>query len=575
MRDLKFTGRSSAGGWLRDLLILALVLGIPFIQYLGGLPLIDPDEGRYAEIPREMLERGDLVTPTLNYVKYFEKPPLLYWINAASLKLLGEHEFAARFPSAICGLLTVLATYIIGRRLYGRRTGLLAAAMLGTSVGFVLQSRIILTDMLLTLCLTGALGAFIIAAQREGKRSQDLPWYLFYLFCALATLAKGLIGMVFPAGIVFWYLLVSKRWRVLREMRLATGLLFFLAVAAPWFVLVSLRNPEFARFFFIHEHFERFTSTVHGRYQPFWFFVPVLLATMLPWSMFIPGSVVRAWRDRHFEEGKGGLFLTVWMVVIFLFFSKSNSKLIPYILPIFPPLAILIASRFDALLEGRGREIKSAALLTGMVSLLVGAAFVGYGALPQVVELAVSLVPSQAETLKRFVTTLPPLGVVAPLVLGGLFLVQGVGCTAGAGRNPRLVAATLCLCSFLLAIAVPRLMLGVIAQAESSRELAVKIREKLTPETQVVTFGPVQGIPWYLKRRVMTTGELDELTFGSGQGDQSLWFPRLPQLVERWNSGAPMLLVLKKRELQALQPSLAIAPQLLLTSGRRLLVTNR
>ena len=124
MKDHKFIVRGGSNGWLRDLLILAVVLGIPFFQYLGGLPLIDPDEGRYAEIPREMLERGDLITPMLNYVKYFEKPPLLYWLNAASLKVFGLNEFGARFPSALCGLLTVLATYIIARRLYRRRTAL-------------------------------------------------------------------------------------------------------------------------------------------------------------------------------------------------------------------------------------------------------------------------------------------------------------------------------------------------------------------------------------------------------------------------------------------------------------------
>src|SRR5512133_813950 len=342
MRDHKFIVRSSSGCWLRDLLILAVILGIPFFQYLGGLPLIDPDEGRYAEIPREMLERGDLITPTLNYVKYFEKPPLLYWINAASLKVFGENEFAARFPSALCGLLTVLATDIVARQLYGRRAAWISALVLGTSAGFVLQSRIILTDMLLTFCLTAALGAFIVASQREGRRSRALPWYLFYLLCALATLAKGLIGMVFPAGIVFFYLLLSRRWKLLSEMRLATGLLLFLAVAAPWFVAVSLRNPEFAHFFFIREHFERFTSTVHGRYQPFWFFVPVMLGTMLPWAFFIPGALVRGWRDRHHEDGRAGMYLLVWVMLIFLFFSKSSSKLIPYILPVFPPLALLI-----------------------------------------------------------------------------------------------------------------------------------------------------------------------------------------------------------------------------------------
>jgi 4-amino-4-deoxy-L-arabinose transferase-like glycosyltransferase len=203
MRDHKFITRSASGAWLRDLLLLTMVLGIPFFQYLGRLPLIDPDEGRYAEIPREMLERGDLITPTLNYVKYFEKPPLLYWLNAASLKIFGVNEFGARFPSALCGLLTVLATYIIARQLYGRRTALISALILGTSAGFVLQSRIILTDMLLTFCLTAALGSFIVAAAREGRRSRALPWYLFYLFCALATLAKGLIGMLFPPASSF------------------------------------------------------------------------------------------------------------------------------------------------------------------------------------------------------------------------------------------------------------------------------------------------------------------------------------------------------------------------------------
>ena len=369
MRDHKSIVRSGSGGWLRDLLLLALILGIPFFQYLGGLPLIDPDEGRYAEIPREMLERGDLITPTLNYVKYFEKPPLLYWINAASLKIFGQNEFAARFPSALCGLLTVLATYVIARQLYGRRAALISALILGTSAGFVLQSRIILTDMLLTFCLTAALGSFIVAAGREGRRSRALPWYLFYLFCALATLAKGLIGMVFPAGIIFFYLLLSRRWNLLREMRLVPGLLLFLAVAAPWFVAVSLRNPEFARFFFIHEHFERFTSTVHRRNQPFWFFVPVLLGTMLPWSFFIPGALVRAWRDRHHEDGRAGMYLLIWTALIFLFFSKSNSKLIPYILPIFPPLAILIGHRIDVLADGRGREMKGAAIDAGALAL--------------------------------------------------------------------------------------------------------------------------------------------------------------------------------------------------------------
>ena len=189
MNGHKIYSRGSERGWLRDLISLALFLGIPFFLFLGRLPLIDPDEGRYAEIPREMLERGDLITPTLNYVKYFEKPPLLYWLNAASIKLFGQTEFAARFPSALCGLLTILITYTIARRLYDRRTAQISALILGTSAGFVLQSRIILTDMLLTCLPDGGAGRF--HHRRPARRTARQGVSLVYL---LPVLRLGGIG---------------------------------------------------------------------------------------------------------------------------------------------------------------------------------------------------------------------------------------------------------------------------------------------------------------------------------------------------------------------------------------------
>jgi 4-amino-4-deoxy-L-arabinose transferase-like glycosyltransferase len=575
MRDLKSYARNGSGKWLRDLLTLAAVLAIPFFQYLGTLPLIDPDEGRYAEIPREMLERGDLVTPTLNYVKYFEKPPLLYWLNAASLELFGQNEFAARFPTALCGLLTVLATYIIARRLYGRRAALISAMVLGTSAGFVLQSRIILTDMLLTFCLTAALGAFIVAAGRGGRRSRPLPWYLFYFFCACAVLAKGLIGIVFPAGIVFFYLLISRRWSLLAEMRLVSGPLLFLAVAAPWFVAVSLRNPEFARFFFIHEHFERFTSTVHGRYQPFWFFLPVLLGTMLPWSFFIPGALGRAWRDRHHDEGRAGIYLLIWTVLIFLFFSKSSSKLIPYILPIFPSLAILIGHRIDVLSEGRGREIKGAALVLGVVLLALSGAAVGGAYLPELMPLLKRYLPGLADLLGQSLGPVPPVTVTAGLVLGCLFLFQGLGVFMTTGRNPLGMFAVLCLGSFLLEILTPRLIMGEYFRSGSSRELALQAVALAGPDSRLVTIGPIQSVSWYTGRRVLVAGDWDELTFGSRQGDNAAWFLDPQSFVLLWSGEKHVLLFLQKKEFDYLKPILKPVPVIKGESGQRLLVSNR
>src|SRR5512133_401825 len=154
----------------RDLTVLTIIFGFAFFQFLGHFPLIEPDEGRYSEIPREMLENGDFITPLLNYVKYFEKPPFHYWLTSLSFSLFGQNEFAARFPGAFCGFVTVLFTYWLGRCLFERRVGLLAALILGSSGGFLAQARINLTDMTLTCCLTFSLGCFLLAVKSSGRQ---------------------------------------------------------------------------------------------------------------------------------------------------------------------------------------------------------------------------------------------------------------------------------------------------------------------------------------------------------------------------------------------------------------------
>lgn len=575
MIDFKVYSHSrDTEGMLRDIIALVLVLGLPFLLFLGDLPLIDPDEGRYAQIPREMLQRGDLITPTLNQVKYFEKPPLLYWINAASLKLFGLTEFAARLPSALCGLLTILSTYVIGRKLYDRRTALIAAFILGTSLGFVLQSRIILTDMLLTFCLTSALGAFIVATLKERRHSSGI-WYLFYAFSALAVLAKGLIGFVFPAGIIFLFMLLTKRWHVLAHMRLASGLLLFLAIAAPWFIAVSIRNPEFAQFFFIHEHLERFTSNVHGRYQPFWFFVPVLAGTMLPWSFFIPAAMGKAWRERRHNRGDAGIFLLIWILLIFTFFSKSSSKLIPYMLPIFPPLAMLIASRFSSLLSNRDRGFSLAMLMLGITLTLLGAGAISYAYLPQVSSFISGIIPQLSAPLNRFVQHAPQLAFNSCMFVGVLFCLQGIVSIWSCNKKPAFLLVTLISCSFALELVVPQTIMPEIAQAESPRELALKANQLAGPETRIITFGPMQAVSWYTGKRVMVTGQIDELTFGSKQGDQQAWFPDRQTVLNLWGSDSHVLIMLKQHELNGLINDLNPAPRVVAKGGRRVMISNK
>ncbi len=537
----------------RDLTFLTLLFGTVYLQFLGRLPLLEPDEGRYAEIPREMLESGDFVTPYLNYVKYFEKPPLIYWLNALSMKLFGQNEFAARLPSALCGVLTILFVYHLGRNLFGRRQGLVAALVLGSSAGFMIQNRMILTDIPVTFCLTAALGCFVLAS-RGGERRAAAYYYLFYLFAALAVLAKGLIGMVLPGGVIFFHLLLTRRWRLLREMRLPTGLLLFFSVGAPWFILVSLRNPEFARFFFIHEHFERFLTKVHGRYQPIWFFIPVLLAGMLPWSILIPVSLRRVWKERRGAEGESRLYLAIWFILIFLFFSKSNSKLIPYILPVYPAAALLVGDAIVRIIDGEIPPFRLSAWIMAGIMTILGVAGV----------IAPPYVPDGV------------LSTAAGALIGTLFLVQGMIVYLSLRRNePKLLVTGVVMTSLLLMVAGAPLVLDKVAEHKQLRGFGEELLLHAPPDAVVVSQGVLQGLSFYAKRRVVILGGVGELEFGSQQGDHKKWFIGYPELVTLWDSARPVYLVINRGDLAGLRLMVRNPVHILRENGKRQLIVNR
>ncbi len=389
------------GYWMRDIILILLLIGSLFLAGLGNAPLIDPDEGRYAEIPREMMAAGDFVTPTLNYVKYFEKPPMLYWANAASMFIFGKNEFAARLPSALAGLLTILLVYLAGRKFYNRRTGLISAIILGSSAGFLMQSRIILTDMLLTFFLSMALFSFMMGVRRS--TSSKRFWFnLFFAASALALLTKGLIGMLIPGMIIFWYLLISKQWKLLFKIPWISGILIFLAISVPWFLLVSMKNPEFPHFFFIHEHFNRFTSKVHGRYQPFWYFIPVIVGILFPWFTHIPAAIYAGWRRWKSSRDNPDLFLILWFILPFLFFSISSSKLVPYMLPVCPPIALLVASRFSAAIEKEPARTRKASLVTASLLVAAGLLFLLFSFMPPFQVRISQLLPPEISGLMRF-----------------------------------------------------------------------------------------------------------------------------------------------------------------------------
>ncbi len=326
--------------------ILLFVLVAFAVVWFGNLDyrkLVHPDEGRYAEIPREMLVSGNWLTPRLNGIKYFEKPPLQYWATAATFALFGEHDWTARLWSALTGFASVLLVWYTGRRLFGDAAGNYAAVVLASSALFVGIGHFNSLDMGVTLFLGAALCGFLIAQREDSTRDEERRWMLFaWGAMALATLSKGLIGAVLPLLTLIVYCIFQRDFSIWKRLHLQAGLLLYFAIAAPWFIAVSMVNPEFAGFFFIQEHFARFATTVHQRSGPIWYFVPVLLIGLMPWIVVFLASMRRGWpRGPLPVSFSPRRFIIVYVCVVFVFFSVSGSKLISYVLPLFPGAALL------------------------------------------------------------------------------------------------------------------------------------------------------------------------------------------------------------------------------------------
>ncbi len=322
----------------KDFLILFLILAPILFGFLDLRPFAAPDEGRYVEIPREMVATGDYTTPRLNGLKYFEKPPFMYWVQSIFIKTFGLKEWAMRLPLAIMGLFGCFMVYAAGRFLFNRSSGLIAAIVLGSSLLYVILSQLITLDMGVSFFLTACLLSFITAVNKQ-KNQRRFFMYAAAIFAALSVLTKGLIGLALPGLIVLIWITLTNNWKLLSQLYLPTSILIFFTLATPWHILVSLKNPEFFDFYFINEHFNRFLTTVHRRYQPFWFFTPIVIAGFMPWTSFMIKAFYKSIKSA--KKNQNILFFLLCAIVPFVFFSLSNSKLIPYILPVFPALALI------------------------------------------------------------------------------------------------------------------------------------------------------------------------------------------------------------------------------------------
>ena len=519
------------------ILLLVIIYGLIWFGTLNYRHLIPSDEGRYAEIAREMLVTGDWVTPRYNGYKYFEKPPLQAWATAATFQVFGIGDWQARLWTALTGFLTILAIGFTGSRLYNARAGWLAAVVLASSPMWIISGHFNSLDMGLSAFLVAALCSLLLAQHSQSKTGCRNWMWVCWIFMALATLSKGLIGAAIPAMVFIAYSISAWDWKIWTRLRLFSGTMIFLAITAPWFVLVALRNPEFLEFFFIHEHLQRFTQDAHSRTGPIYYFVPLLFIGLLPWVLQIPGSILQAWNERRREFSSGWL-LVCWSVMIFAFFSVSHSKLPGYIIPIFPALALLIGKRLDQLLGHTNTMSFTWKLQTLGFAILGG---IGFFFLSDIGKQAR---PDEIEAYGQY--TYWVIAALTALIIFSTY-------AAWQSKRNGIQSIVSFACGFFLCAIIAGTGHESLGRAVSGIDLVERVKTSI-PEK--VNFYSVRlldhTVPFYLGRTMIMVESPDELEFGVNQ-EPKLWMPTLDAFITRWNEDPTAYALMVPEQYTALQ----------------------
>ncbi len=516
---------------------------------------MSPDEGRYATIALEMMRSGDWVTPRLNGILYFEKPALQYWIGALAFHVFGISEFAARFWPGLAGWLTVVAVGSTAWRLWGRDAGVQAFALAGSTTWIIANSHFLTLDAGLTLFLTLALCSFLLAEVNTDDPLVQKRWFwLAWAAIAGAVLSKGLVGLVIPGAVIVLLALWQRDPKLLLRVRPISGALIFLAIAAPWFVMVSMRNPGYAEFFFIHEHFARYLSNVHRREGAWWYYIPVLLAGLLPWT-FSLGAVLltRAANLRTPADLTVRRTLLVWCGFIIVFFSISGSKLPSYVLPVFPALALLFAQQL--------RQVKAKALrwhaVVPMVlwALALAASF--------------KLHSGGLEDVSQEVG-----GKFADALFVGAALFFGFTALSWWSLAKKWVSAA------ILLMAMGHFLGSTVVMQSHDHYGQLKSADKIADA--LVGFPPDmpvyavrnydQTLPFYLRRSVILVEYVDEFEFGQKR-EPSKSIATLDEFVSRWSQSGPAAAYLTHGTLPVLR-DLGVAMRIAFDDGRQVVIVK-
>jgi Dolichyl-phosphate-mannose-protein mannosyltransferase/Aminoarabinose transferase C-terminal domain len=545
-----------AGSNAAPVAIAAALAALVSFFHLWSYGLWEPDEARYAEIAREMVTSGNYLIPHLNYVIYIEKPPLLYWLTALSYHVFGINEFAARFFGAVFAVLGVAATSYFALRSFGRRHALLAGAILATMPIYAVLGQVLTTDMILAALMTIASFALFMH-WREG----GIWCWLAYLAMALGILTKGPVAAILPVGAMLAFLVWQGELRgAIGRFHAISGAIAVLAIAAPWFIYAIIRVPGYFDFYFVGEYLKRVFQPSYSHGEPIWYYVPVLAGGLLPWSAMVP---LMTWRAMAPNPARR--YCLVLAIVVVGAFSLASAKLIPYILPALPPIAILIA---DGIIScawpetTADREDARRAGLRPPDTRILGESGVLLGLLGAGTVVA-------AIMAAHFRTPYPYYMRPALYAIGAILLVGGAAASAafltrrtGAG----LAAVVLAIAAALVAGSWARI------EAEPLRSYATLARtiEARAPDATIICYHRyVQSLPFYTRRRVILVGAKTELAFGARHApDRGEWFfKKDADLMRLWRSPGRKVLVLDAPDLARMRDELG--PYTLIASELR------
>jgi 4-amino-4-deoxy-L-arabinose transferase-like glycosyltransferase len=505
--------------------ILVLWLTAWFVP-LGTRVLVSADEGRYAALSLGMLQSGDWLTPRLNGVLYFFKPPLQYWGGALTMAVLGVNEFAARLYPALAGLLTVGTTGWTAYRCWGPRAGRHAAWITGSCTWVILNSHFLSLDMGLTAALTLTLCSVVMAYGASPAESQSVKnhrklWLLVaWAGMGLAVMSKGLVGVMIPGAVWLLASLLRRDQVGWRDMPWLAGVLLLLLITVPWLGMMSVQHPSFAWFFFVHEHFDRYLSPVHHREGPWWYFIPIVLIGFMPWTSALPRLL--RWPKRLDQRDFVGIWLWVWVWFVVLFFSASSSKLPSYVLPIFPALALMLsrvlndptqAGHLSPSQQGQSQLLTKHLLAPFVVWLVLGVAATQWD--------------HRSDPAESQLTT--------GLMVGAVVFAVGILIAWRLLKREHISKA-------VAVVALAHTVATLIAlqshdgfgQIKSSAQMVKALQPHIAAQTPVFAVRSYeQTLPFYLGRNVTLVDYTDEFAFGLKQ-EPSKSIANLDEFAKRW-----------------------------------------